>query len=228
MVPVGKFNGVEINPTTLIVNELKTDPDADTLNTTFQILDVSIDGVDSFHKSLKNADVCNFFIHLGVSGSATCFNLETCGYNCNNFRVPDESGNQPCNECIVGERELNSSLSTALDLTCMKAKLQRLASSSATGNVSGIDTGNTIDGGQGCTDNTDICISVDPGRFLCNYVYYRSLSYCLELSKSREQKASTALFVHVPPVAVFPLEVQVDFVKRLLHWVREYAETAAV
>jgi len=214
------------------VEELKTQHSCD--DTTYQILDVSIDGVDAFYQNLEKDNVCNYFIHLGVSGAATCFNLETCGYNCDDFRVPDESGNQPCKECIVVERELNSSLSTSLNLADMKRKLAKAVDAgTAAGATTG--TGNTMDGGQGQTDHTDVCISTDPGRFLCNHVYYRSLSHCLALQNTGTsvgdsdattgglRSRSTALFVHVPPVEVIPLKTQLDFVLRLLQWVKDQA-----
>lgn len=228
---IGKFNGVEVNPTTLIVEELQRQYASDDVN--FQILDVSIDGVDLFHQNLtkSNENVCNYYIHLGVSGSATCFNLETCAYNCNDFRVPDESGNQPSKVCISEDRELNSTLFTNLDLNAMKTSLQRTlsgemgspqqtdsADADITADNNNSSNNNTMDGGQGQTDQTDVCISTDPGRFLCNYVYYQTLSHCLKHKAAGDK--STGVFVHVPPVEVLPLKRQVDFVLRLLQWVR--------
>jgi hypothetical protein len=38
---------------------------------------------------------------------------------------------------------------------------------------------------------TDVAISTDPGRFCCNYLYFRSLEFC------RNRGPNTAVRVHV-------------------------------
>jgi hypothetical protein len=48
-------------------------------------------------------------------------------------------------------------------------------------------------------------VSEDPGRFLCNYIFYRSLRNCTNVGGS----GNHALFIHVPPTEIIPLEDQV-------------------
>jgi pyroglutamyl-peptidase len=55
-------------------------------------------------------------------------------------------------------------------------------------------------------------ISTDPGRYVCNYMYYRSLRI-----DSRKR-----LFVHVPPYEAVAREEQLGFIKRLVEVVRVY------
>lgn len=52
-------------------------------------------------------------------------------------------------------------------------------------------------------------MSKDAGRFVCNWTYYNSL-------KLAEQHGAHALFVHVPPATIIPIERQVAFVATLL------------
>lgn len=52
-------------------------------------------------------------------------------------------------------------------------------------------------------------VSTNAGRFVCNWVYYNSLMLA-------EAKSAAALFVHVPPASVVPVERQVQFVAALL------------
>ena len=57
----------------------------------------------------------------------------------------------------------------------------------------------------------EVIISTDPGRFLCNFIYYKSLR-----NSSRDGGGAIPLFVHVPPVSVVALENQIYFVKALI------------
>lgn len=56
----------------------------------------------------------------------------------------------------------------------------------------------------------DVEISTDAGRFVCNWVYYNSL-------KMSNQCGSCALFVHVPPASIVPVEKQLVFITALLN-----------
>lgn len=55
----------------------------------------------------------------------------------------------------------------------------------------------------------DVDISKDAGRFVCNWVYFNSL-------KLAKEHGASALFVHVPPVSVVPIEKQIQFISQLL------------
>jgi len=55
----------------------------------------------------------------------------------------------------------------------------------------------------------EVVISTDPGRFICNWIYYQSLHF----SQLNETKS---LFIHVPDFSVIPFETQLAFIKELL------------
>jgi len=55
-------------------------------------------------------------------------------------------------------------------------------------------------------------VSTDPGRYLCNYVFYNSLAVL---------NNPHAIFVHVPRVELIPLADQVAAVKALVRLVVE-------
>ena len=101
------------------------------------------------------------------------------------FRCDDECGYHPKSTSIVPERPLEEPLSSALPLQDFCAQLTAA--------------------GHNCS------ISDDPGRFLCNYVYYRSL-----------QKVPTSVFIHVPPLEVIDLDAQVRFVQSFLEIVTSH------
>jgi pyroglutamyl-peptidase len=67
----------------------------------------------------------------------------------------------------------------------------------------------------------NVMISNDPGRYLCNYIYYSSLQACEKL----QQQISTiqslpvtfhSLFVHVPSFSVISKTEQIEFMKFLM------------
>jgi len=87
------------------------------------------------------------FLHLGLSAVARGFKLESTGYNVADFGIPDERGWVACGETIA-ENEPEA-LATAVPLAQLLPLLQK--------------------------ENPAATISTDPGRYICNYVYFRSL-----------------------------------------------------
>lgn len=57
-------------------------------------------------------------------------------------------------------------------------------------------------------------ISKDAGRFVCNWTYFNSL-------KLADTYGSHALFVHVPPASLVPIDKQVQFVVALLNTIAQ-------
>ena len=53
-----------------------------------------------------------------------------------------------------------------------------------------------------CPASLPMNVSDDPGRFLCGYIYYKSLQKVKELNDAGHQ--CTTLFIHVPLVEVIP------------------------
>lgn len=177
----GKFNGVEDNPTTVLVNRLQRENVS--VNRKFHIFEVSTKAVDS--ELVQEEGV--FCIHLGVNSKALKVNLELNAYNNMDFRVPDEQGYQPT-ECKINQDcDLDDALTSCIPLETIIGKLKD----------------------EGFNDE-HVEISKDPGRFLCNYIYYKSLL-----------ANRFALFVHVPPFSVMEEEKQYDFINKLLKHIEE-------
>eukprot|EP00762_Andalucia_godoyi_P005076 ANDGO_04020.mRNA.1 Pyrrolidone-carboxylate peptidase len=159
----GPFHGVPVNPTTVLVEELARSIAG--LETS--VLTVSTGGVEEYLASISQAvfrDPNVHFVHFGVNSSGKEVALEKFAYNNASFRVPDQAG------LVLNEAPISASV--ALDAPCRtEIPVERLLL-------------RLIDQGV-----KEVHISHDPGRFLCNYVYYRSL----QMSSGR------SLFVHIPP-----------------------------
>jgi pyroglutamyl-peptidase len=187
----GIFEGVERNPTEDIVNALR-----DWCSTLsgyeleFRILVCSVDSVKSFiteKRTTRDADdgCCDdILIHLGVDYSRQSINLESLAYNNMTFRVPDQSNYQPDMACINENQDFDAPLSSDLDVVGLCEQL--------------------------VADKWNVKVSSDPGRFLCNYVYYTSL--CLH-----KDNVCRSLFIHVPAITVMALEDQILFMKAALN-----------
>ena len=202
----GKFRDVDTNPTMLIINTLEdenwTPDNADRNDISFDVIDVHTLSCDSILKEftikIANDPTSNniIMIHLGVDSNSTNYKLETSAYNNKTFRVPDELGQQPCNETINQNQPLDSILKTNLPLEAINTTLQ--------------------------SEGYNVNLSDDPGRFICNYIYYNSLEKCRETFDSLSSSMSTqnqiySLFIHVPSENVFPIAQQCVFVKRVVN-----------
>ena len=187
---VQKFNGVDVNPTQLLIEKLqqkssKPKPELDDI--VLEVLPVAVDKVDKFHENLPDDGLC--FIHLGVNGSGTSIQLEKVAYNNMDFRCPDESGYTPQKTPIIADEGLDAPLSSILPLDDIANEL--------------------AEEGFNCT------VSEDPGRFLCNYVYYRSL-----------QKQKNSVFIHVPHLTVVDLDTQLECIEKAVKKIYIYTRLA--
>lgn len=91
----------------------------------------------------------NLVLHLGVDSSAGSISLEKQAVNLNNFRIPDEEGNQPENEAIDKGNDKTHCLLSKIEIDSMVEILR--------------------DGQHNCKASTDA------GNYLCNYIYYTSM-----------------------------------------------------
>ena len=165
-------------------------------------------------------------IHLGVDSNATTFRLEQCAYNTNDFRVPDERGYQPRQECIVRSHPLDTPFETLLNIPELLTQLTTTTTTNSSTDAPIID-------------QSPVVLSDDPGRFVCNYTYATSLTQfkcyhntTLDGSNNDDDDGSTntketftsnqqstpvrSLFVHVPPFEVIPERDQLIFLGRLM------------
>jgi pyroglutamyl-peptidase len=186
------FSGVTANPTEAIIDSLK-DWCLDGCDISKTTLVCSVEHLDQFLDNLDRNDICGsssddlLLVHLGVDCGATSMKLETTAYNNMTFRVPDQSGFKPELARIKDIAAFDSPLESFLDIPALCELLK--------------------------TDQWNVEVSSDPGRYLCNYIYYKSL----QLSSKRQEFSRTSncqsIFIHVPGADVIPLEKQVAFVK---------------
>ncbi len=173
-----QFEGCDINPTESIVNSLKAEKfNIDGFDLSYEIVEVSIGGAE-----LVNRLDYNVFIHIGVNTKGNKLQLEQYSYNNCTFRVPDQSGNQPSGECINKELDFDKACESGLDVSLILSELKNQV-----------------------TNPEDVEISNDPGRFLCNYIYFKAL-----------QCSSKSIFVHIPPFEVCNETIQIDNIKKLI------------
>lgn len=89
------------------------------------------------------------FLHLGIIPLASEFSLELVGYNLANFSTPDERGRTAKSEAIDPKEA--SSLYTWLPLDQLRAQLMQASAK--------------------------VHLSTEPGRFICNWIYFHSLQW---------------------------------------------------
>ena len=222
----GKFPGVPANPTEVLVNGLRgnrasspNQEDQEATNSgqnqhgpnlvSCEVLKVSARTVEDHLGELevlvssrgggeaKAASSSYVVVHFGVDVCARTFKLEKRAVNEANFRLPDEDGFQPrcAPVCPDAGDDLTSCLHTKLDVDRISAQLRE--------------------------DGFDCQVSMDAGRYVCNYTYFASLK--------RFEKTSGlySLFVHVPSFNAIDAETQAAFVQRLFHRLAEDASAKA-
>jgi pyroglutamyl-peptidase len=189
----GPFGGVEKNPSTVLVQELTSflvqkKKDAEVCIEETIVLETSVEDVcRTIDRLFVTNEQNRIYLHLGVNYMGTGFQLEQCGYNDASFRIPDQQGYQPKDTCIVPTIELGKRFNTRLNLEYLVQ--------SQTQSHKMIETK----------------LSTDPGRFVCNYLYFYSLQkmqYC--------EKNPKVLFVHVPQFEVVSKEDQLSYLADLM------------
>lgn len=116
---------------------------------------------------------------LGEAGNAARVRLESRAWNELDFAIPDVSGRQPRGERI--EQDAGAFLETSLDLEALRSAL--------------VAAGHEIE------------ISTDPGRYLCNRLYYAGLGGGLGVP---------CVFVHLPLENRLPTETAAAAVRALI------------
>jgi PTH2 family peptidyl-tRNA hydrolase len=184
----GRFRGVEVNPSSSIARRiveeyrLNAPPRQAPYNLVeireSRILEVSGGGVDEYVASLRTAltssvdgdSAVYVLLHFGVAAGAPSFALEQSSYNTADFRVPDERGVQAAKAPIDPDEPLGTRHNTTLPVPALA---ERLADA-------GLPT----------------VASQDPGRFICNWVFYRSCCLTEELNAAAAAAASRAHEAH--------------------------------
>jgi pyroglutamyl-peptidase len=196
----GPFAGVEKNPTQEIVEELKNDWHSITVDNgsivsiSYFIVEVSVDGCESLLTEISQrfpgSEIT--FVHLGVDARSTHIKLEEFAYNNMSFRVPDQRNYQPEGKPIYAALAFDLSLQTCWNIPALIRNATFQESDSAALEV----------------EKHEINPSTDPGRFLCNYIYFRSMLF-------RSCASARSIFIHVPLFEHIAKPQQVQIIKKL-------------
>lgn len=198
-----KFHGVSDNPTETIVRNLKAYLENEGLPKglvlgSCTVLETAGEGaVETLYKTLNSAINSKdpelndpgkiIWLHLGVNSGATQFAIERQAVNEATFRCPDEMGWKPQKVPIIEkDGDICKTRQTTLPVEDIRSAL---------------DSEEVYKG--------KVVTSDDAGRFVCNYVYYHSLSFA-------EKNGTKSLFVHVPLFTTIDEKTQMRFVASLL------------
>jgi pyroglutamyl-peptidase len=160
------FGGDSFNPSAALVRRLH----GTTLNhgVSVQGLVLPVSGPAAWQKlgrAIRRIQP-RWIVATGVSGRAE-LSLETTAWNEDDFRIPDNAGLQPQASAILsrGPDSLQSALAARLDPASFG------------------------------TSRLPVRPSTDPGRFVCNHLYYRLLHLTRRASHPAHQRA---VFLHLP------------------------------
>lgn len=160
-------------------------------------------------------------LHLGVNHNqrqTPMFQLEQHAYNEANFRIPDQDGFQASKQPIDPSHPISHRLSTDLNVKRIRDRLKLKMKE------------------YGYEQQADVGLSGDAGRFVCNYIYYQSLSHVEKLKEEirtmsllKEREGTTigddveihVMFIHVPSFEDISKNIQVEFTLELLDCVEE-------
>lgn len=187
----GPFPGVEVNPTESLLRGVRhvvqSNPDDDVLASvaSFSTFECSVAGASAHLRALQASSQSerryrHCFVHFGVNTTISTFNIETRGVNCADFRCPDVRGVVLRRKKIVDDLHIDEAISSDVPFEKILKDL--------------------------CETYECVSLSKNAGRYLCNYVYFKSLSFC------KDKPGVTCIFVHIPPFASIDLNTQVIFV----------------
>jgi pyroglutamyl-peptidase len=149
----GPFGDVLNNPTMELLKNLPEKTKLAYNVVLADILEVSTKACDAHVGNVcKLTDICPAVVnlHFGVYAGSSQIQMERCGYNLKHFSIPDVLGYQPMNERIDKDGRKNEPLFTKL-------------------NIDGLLTNMKQRGFK------KLSTSNDPGRYICNYMYFTSL-----------------------------------------------------
>ena len=185
------FGAVTKNPTEETARRLEED------GAGACVLEVSTSAVDRFVENelgplLRGArergKATVTLLHLGVAEGSTEYRLERAAYNEASFRIPDMRGECPQQQKIVEGQP---------DVLASTAPVERVLRALDDARVDGQPL---------------MVISDDPGRFVCNYLYFRVLAACAAAGIE-----ARVLFLHVPPTECASVEEQLTVVRIVCH-----------
>lgn len=179
----GPFRTITENPSWLVAKalpealQLETEPNGELLRIVKPSEPFPVDYrfVEMFYKVfLKDTNGTrnpSLIIHLGVDAGSSSVKFEQFCYNYTSGA--DVNGYEPADKKVIAAEEYNFPRRTTLDLEQLRQQV--CANALSTGKM------------------PNVTVSNDPGRYLCNYIYYHALYW-----KFRRPANTKVLFIHVP------------------------------
>lgn len=154
--------------------------------------------------SSKERKVIKIYLHFGVAAGRSKICLETYAFNIANFSVADECGWAPMEESILvsngGKCVINDRYECKLNINQLLENIQQIR-------------GDSVSNGK---YRDLVCKSLDPGKYLCNWIYFLSLYY----SQNTEGE-QYCMFIHVPLFQDICEKIQCEFARDLIIQIAE-------
>ncbi|XP_068620454.1 pyroglutamyl-peptidase 1 [Battus philenor] len=141
---------------------------------------VTYENVDEFVPALWETHTPKLMIHVGVSSEANCMTLETQAHR-KGYQRMDYFDKCPADHICTAEGAIRLQTKLNVEKICKEFN------------------GNPL-------EETSAVSSKDAGRYLCEYIYYTSLS----VDNTR------TLFIHVPDIPRYPSDVTARALERIL------------
>ena len=152
---------------------------------TFSGMILSVDEAGS-RQCVEHLTDIDAVVHVGLHENTEKVQLEMSASNENHFRIADNSGRQISETLIIESGD--SLLHTTVDRDSIESAF---------------------------SNNDDVIISDDCGRFVCNETYYRTLHSINEQEFQSRGRPLPAIFVHIPSFNYVSAEVQLEILCEL-------------
>ncbi|CAG9127605.1 unnamed protein product [Plutella xylostella] len=178
----GPFANHPVNASWEAVRRMDKDEIERKHNVEFVPMEISVtyDNVDEYVPALWETYEPQLMIHVGVSSVATCITLEKQAHR-KGYKRTDYCDQLPENHTCPAEGAIR--MHTRLDV-------ERICEEFNDGDVM----------------DTSAVTSLDAGRYLCEYIYYTSLTH----------DNTRTLFVHVPDMAIYPSDVTAKALEKII------------
>ena len=178
-----KFSNFDYNVSEKILSIIK-EIDFSNIKISTELLSVDEDGSDLVAKRINLGETFDTIIHLGFSSKSKIIRFEKYAYNEYRMSQPDNSGRRISNGEII------------------QGKLERYHT-----NVNEIVINEEFKG------ESRVEWSVNPGRFVCNETYFKTLNM---IDDNQVNDKIKVIFVHLPPEDIMNLSEQTEIIERLI------------
>ncbi|HIE63771.1 MAG: hypothetical protein CXT72_03140 [Methanobacteriota archaeon] len=182
------FSNNSKNISELIVKQLSIDG-IEGVELETDILSVDEVGASKVASQLREGDIFDAILHLGLAAKRQNISLERFGKNQFRMNEEDNSGR------IIKSGEIIEGGTDRLETTV---------------SIHVFD--------EEFDDDENICWSEDAGGYVCNETIYRTLNEIIKLGLSNSNgRILPAIFIHLPPEESLELNVQINVVKRIVN-----------